>query len=48
MRRLLLLAVVGGVVLGNTGCLLNQYSSDPNRRVTQLLNQSENLRQVED
>jgi hypothetical protein len=47
MRRLLLLAVVGGVVLGNTGCLLNQYSSDPNRRVNELINNSEDLRQIQ-
>jgi hypothetical protein len=48
MRRMLLLAAVAGIVLGNTGCLfLNAYSSDPNRRVHELLNQSEDLRQIE-
>jgi hypothetical protein len=47
MRRVLLLAVVGGLVLANTGCLINAYSSDPNRRVHQLMNNSEDLRQVE-
>ncbi len=47
MRRLLLLTAVAGLVAGNTGCLLNAYSSDPNRRVNELLNQSENLRQIE-
>ena len=47
MRRLLLLTAVAGLVAGNTGCLLNAYSSDPNRRVHELLNQSEDLRQIE-
>lgn len=47
MRRLLLLAALAGAMLGNTGCFLNMYSSDPNRRVQQLLNQSEDLRQIE-
>jgi hypothetical protein len=47
MRRLLLLAVVAAFVLGNTGCFLNQYSSDPNLRILQLLNNSEDLRQIE-
>ncbi|MCS6863804.1 MAG: hypothetical protein RMJ56_16940 [Gemmataceae bacterium] len=30
----------------NSGCLLNQYSSDPNVRMQQLLFQSEDLRQI--
>ena len=47
MRRLLVAVALGGVVLANSGCLLNQYSSDPNRRITELLNNSENLRQIE-
>ncbi|HMC64535.1 MAG TPA: hypothetical protein VKI65_06325 [Gemmataceae bacterium] len=47
MRRLLLLAAVAGIGLANTGCLINAYSSDPNRRVHQLLNNSEDLRQIE-
>ena len=47
MRRLLLLAFVAGCVLTNAGCLINIYSSDPNTRITQLLNQSEDLRQIE-
>ena len=46
MRRLLLVAVAG-LVLGNTGCLLNIYSSDPNLRMRELLNTSEDLRQIE-
>jgi hypothetical protein len=47
MRRLLLLAAVAALGLGNTGCLLNIYSSDPNRRMNELLNTSEDLRQIE-
>ncbi len=47
MRRLLLLTAVAGLVAGNTGCLLNAYSSDPNERVHELLNQSEDLRQMQ-
>jgi hypothetical protein len=47
MRRLLLLAVVAGMMAGNSGCLINEYSSDPNRRVNELMTQSENLRQIE-
>jgi hypothetical protein len=46
MRRLLLLAAVLGFTLLNTGCILNMYSSDPNERMQQLLNQSEDLRQA--
>lgn len=47
MRRLLMLALLAGCVLSNAGCLINQYSSDPNRRITELLNNSEDLRQIE-
>jgi len=47
MRRWLLLMVVAGLGLGNTGCLLNVYSSDPSRRMHQLLVQSEDLRAAE-
>ncbi len=36
-------------ILPTIGCLpLNRYDSDPNTRMTQLLNDSENLRQVRD
>ena len=34
-------------MLSNAGCLINQYSSDPNRRIVELLNNSEDLRQIE-
>ena len=47
MRRLLLLIAVSGFLLSQTGCFINIYSSDPNRRVIELLNQSEDLRQIE-
>jgi hypothetical protein len=46
MRRLLLYVVAVGV-LGNVGCFINTYSSDPNRRMVELLNVSEDLRQIE-
>jgi hypothetical protein len=47
MRRVFLLTAVAGLVLGNTGCLINAYSSNPNTRMVELLNQSEDLRQIE-
>lgn len=46
MRRLLL-ALCAVCALQCTGCFLNAYSSDPNRRILQLINQSEDLRQIE-
>jgi hypothetical protein len=46
MRRLILLAVVTLMTMGSTGCIINQYDPDPNIRMQQLLNQSENLRQI--
>ena len=46
MRRLLMLAAAT-LVLGTTGCLINPYSSNPNRRMNELLNTSEDLRQIE-
>jgi hypothetical protein len=48
MRRLLLVLAVAGFALTNAGCFVNEYSSNPNRRMRQLLNQSEDLRQIED
>jgi hypothetical protein len=47
MRRLLLGIAASVFILGQTGCIINIYSSDPNRRVLELLNQSEDLRQIE-
>ena len=45
-RKVLLgaFAIVG--LTANSGCLINQYASDPNIRMSQLLNQSEDLRQI--
>jgi hypothetical protein len=34
------------VVLSNTGCLLNIYSPEPDVRMKQLLNNSEDLRAI--
>ncbi len=48
MRRLMIALAAGGLLLGVSGCFLNSYSSDPNRRVVELLNQSEDLRQIAD
>jgi hypothetical protein len=47
MKRVLLLAAAAVLGLANTGCFLNQYSSDPNYRIEQELNQSEDLRQIQ-
>jgi len=47
MGRALMLTAVAALVLGNTGCFINIYSSDPNRRIRELLNNSEDLRQIE-
>ncbi|MFL5244064.1 MAG: hypothetical protein ACJ8FY_18325 [Gemmataceae bacterium] len=47
MRRLFLLAAVAVMGIANTGCFINAYSSDPNRRMNELINQSEDLRQIE-
>jgi Mg-chelatase subunit ChlI len=46
MRRLLLLAVLVLTPLTITGCLINEYPSDPNLRMKVLLNQSEDERQI--
>ena len=48
MRRLLMAVAAGVVLLGSGGCFVNEYSSDPNRRVVELLYQSEDLRQIAD
>jgi len=50
MRRKLILGMVAMFcVLPNTGCLfLNRYDSDPNTRMAELLNESEDLRQARD
>ena len=46
MRRWLVSAVLALGTLSNVGCIINQYSSDPNERTQELLNESENLRQI--
>jgi hypothetical protein len=46
MRRLVTLGLGAVLTLANTGCIINQYDSDPNLRMRQLLNHSEDLRQI--
>lgn len=46
MRRIILLGAALLLTLTSSGCIINQYDSDPNIRLQQMLNQSENLRQV--
>ncbi|HMP18629.1 MAG TPA: hypothetical protein PKD72_16505, partial [Gemmatales bacterium] len=47
MRRLIIAAMLGCLVASSTGCFpLNMYSSDPQLRMNELLNQSEDLRQA--
>ena len=46
MKRKVLFALGMAIIgLGNTGCLFNQYASDPNIRMSQLIYQSEGYRQ---
>ena len=45
-RKLILGGVAAAAITANSGCLINQYSSDPNVRMQQLLYQSEDLRQI--
>jgi hypothetical protein len=47
MSKRIAFAVVSVVGLFQTGCAMNQYSSDPRTRADQLMNQSEDLRQIE-
>ncbi|CAN5454609.1 hypothetical protein BH10PLA2_BH10PLA2_36540 [soil metagenome] len=47
MKRLLLLAVVSSMLVTNVGCFINAYNSDPDLRMKELINQSENLRQIQ-
>jgi hypothetical protein len=46
MRSTLLLGLVCALTLFSSGCILPLYDSDPNERLRQELNQSENLRQI--
>ncbi len=47
MKRLLFLAAVSTVLVSNIGCFINEYNSDPDLRMKELMNQSENLRQIQ-
>jgi hypothetical protein len=47
VSKYLLGLVVGSTLAANSGCMLNQYSSNPDVRMQQLLYQSEDLRQIE-
>ena len=46
-RKLVLGLIAALALAANSGCILNQYSSDPNIRMQQLLYQSEDLRQIQ-
>ena len=48
MRRWLCAGILAVVALSNTGCLINIYSSNPQRRMGELLNNSEDLRVMMD
>jgi hypothetical protein len=45
MKRFLLLATFFALIMTNAGCFINEYNSDPDLRMNELMNQSENLRQ---
>ena len=47
MKRLLLLVAVSALIVTNAGCFINEYNSDPDLRMKELMNQSENLRQIQ-
>ena len=47
-RRWLILAAVAVLLVPGSGCIINQYSSDPMIRMEQMMIDSENLRQVQD
>src|SRR3989442_7134940 len=46
MRRWILSAALGLATLSNVGCIINQYSSDPNERMQEMLNESQDMRQI--
>jgi hypothetical protein len=48
MRRFALCLAVGTMLVANSGCLLNIWSSDPVRRGRELLVVSEDLRLIQD
>jgi hypothetical protein len=47
VRRILLAVVTAGLALSNAGCFIPIYSPDPIIRIQQLLNTSEDTRQIE-
>lgn len=47
MRRWVCWLALALTVLGQTGCFLSRYSSTPNDRMSELLVESENLRQID-
>ena len=47
-RRFLSMAALAALLLPGSGCMINQYSSDPLVRMEQLMIDSENLRQIHD
>jgi hypothetical protein len=48
MRRIAILAVLGAMLAGSSGCALNIWNHDPNRRARELLTVSEDLRTIYD
>jgi hypothetical protein len=48
MRRHVLPALLGAVLLVNSGCMLNIWSGDPVRRTREMMNVSEDLRVIQD
>ena len=46
MRRFCLATILGLLLMSNMGCLINQWSADPELRMEELLNTSEDLRQA--
>ncbi|MBM3996936.1 MAG: hypothetical protein FJ303_22715 [Planctomycetes bacterium] len=48
MRRFLWILAALALIVPSTGCMINQYSSDPMVRMEQLMIDSENLRQIHD
>jgi len=47
MKRLWKAGLLLSLTLLSTGCFINRYSSEPRERMTQLLNESEDLRQIQ-
>jgi hypothetical protein len=48
MRAIVSCVLLAAVVAANTGCALPIFSSVPQRRAKQLINTSENFRQIND